>query len=146
MQLTPYLCIILSVPSPAYYIFFHSSTIDVSIHICVDSIQALLEHHRSFIPSTLLVLKPAGRKKSNQKPNPEPCTQAAFALTTDNIIIIVIINLPVLLYVPRNHISGMCPCGSTEITSYVSASSGTGDCSNAPIHDQQHTGEQLSAI
>ena len=33
------------------------------IHICVDSSQTVLEHHRSFIPSTLYISKPAEREK-----------------------------------------------------------------------------------
>ena len=48
------------------------STIDLSVHICVDSSQTILEHYRSFIPTTLVSQLEEKRKKKPKKTGQPP--------------------------------------------------------------------------
>ena len=56
-------------------------------YVCVDSSRTVPEHHRFFIPSTLVTnSKPAGRRKpqgSHRESNPGSPVQAAGAVTTE---------------------------------------------------------------
>ena len=62
----------------------YQSTMDISIHICVESSQTVLEHHRSFIPSTLVSqLEEKTTQGSHWESNPGPSALAVGGLTTE---------------------------------------------------------------